>query len=90
MQEPKFIVQYGDRDIEFTFGSQVYIFHTAVLRDITDVDLILEMVDLVQDCYINDAERTPLGVLADFIIEFWNEHKNKPRSVILEEFYANL
>jgi len=90
MQEPKFIVQYGGRDIEFPFGSQVYIYHTAILHDITDIDMILEMVNLVQYCYINDAERTPLGALADFIIEFWDEYKDKPRSTILEEFYGYL
>jgi len=90
MQEPKFIVEWCNKSFEFDFGSKAFIFHTTVYRDITDADLILEMVELVYQCYILDDNRTPLGSLADFIIEFWDEYKDMSRSKILEEFYLYL
>ncbi len=83
-------VTYKGKAYKFAFGSEAYIFHTALYNEM-DVkygeDILLEFVNLVQECYLDDDNRTPLGSLADFIAENWEDVKDLSRRRILDMFY---
>ncbi len=88
--ELKFIITYGKHTFTFEQGSKAYIFHTGVYNDIDKkygIKGLLEYVDFVHDCYIEDSNRTPLGALADYIAMHWKKLKNKGRYEVLEKFY---
>ena len=85
-----FIITYGKDTFSFTQGSKAYIFHTGVYNDIVKkygIRGLLEYVDFVHDCYIEDSNRTPLGALADYIAAKWKKIKNKSLYDVLEKFY---
>ena len=89
-KELKFTVTYGKHTFTFEQGSKAYIFHTGVYNDIDKkygIKGLLEYVDFVHDCYIEDSNRTPLGALADYIAAKWKKIKNKSLYDVLEKFY---
>ncbi len=83
-------VMYKGKVYKFAFGSEAYIFHTALYNEM-DVkygeDVLLKYVNLVQECYLEDDNRTPLGALADFIAEHWKKMHLLTRREILAWFY---
>lgn len=83
-------VTYNGKVYKFEFGSEAYIFHTALYNEM-DVkygeDVLLKFVGVVQECYLADDNRTPLGSLADFVAENWEKVKGWSKRRILEEFY---
>ena len=90
-KELKFTVTYGKHTFTFEQGSKAYIFHTGVYNDIDKkygIKSLLEYVDFVHDCYIEDSNRTPLGSLGDYIAAKWKTIKNKSLYDVLEKFYA--
>jgi hypothetical protein len=90
-KELKFTVTYGKHTFTFEQGSKAYIFHTGVYNDIDKkygIKGLLEYVDFVHDCYIEDSNRTPLGSLGDYIAAKWKKIKNKSLYDVLEKFYA--
>jgi len=92
IDEIKIEVHYKGKSYTFEYGSEAYIFHTALLYDMDKKHrnkTMLEYVALVQDCYMCDSNRTPLGHLADFIAENWNKIKKLGRFKILDKFYQS-
>ncbi len=90
MDKPKFLIEYKENTYSFEYGSQVYIFHTGIYNEIDikyGMEELLEYVEFVQECYLKDSNRTPLGSLADYIAENWERVKSLSRFDILEEFY---
>lgn len=89
MEDVKFQVTYRNKIYDFDYGSQAYIFHTGIYRNVQRFGIrqLLEYVDLVHVCYIKDINRTPLGALADYIAEHWKQVKDKPYDEILDRFY---
>ncbi len=90
MDNIKITVAFDNQDYKFDYGSQAYIFHTGIYNDIHKeygIKALLQYVALVQDCYMSDSNRTPLGSLADYIAENWEELKEYGRYDILEKFY---
>jgi len=88
--EIKFEVIYKGKTYNFDYGSEVYIFHTALLNGMDKkhrTKTLFEYVTLVHDCYLADSNRTPLGSLADFMAENWNKVKKLGRYKILDKFY---
>ncbi len=49
---------------------------------------LLQYVSLVQDCYLADSNRTPLGEFADYVARNWKYVKELGRYTILEKFYT--
>lgn len=83
-------VNYKGKQFNFNFASQAYVFQTGIYNDIEDnygINGLLEYTDFVHQCYIKDDRRTPLGPLADYIAERWEEIKTKAINEILEDFY---
>jgi len=89
MTDAKFIVEYKGKQHHFKYGSEVYIFDTLLYNDVTDEDQILSMVDACHAAYLKDDNRTPLGALADYVAENWDELKKMSASDIISEFYEN-
>lgn len=84
-------VTLNGRQYPFPFGSQAYIFHTGVLNGFYDghgIDGLLRYVSFVHDCYLDDDNHTPLGSLADYIAENWDDLREKTSHAVLDEFYA--
>lgn len=85
-------VNYNNKTFNFEFGSEVYIFHTGLYKDMDKkhgIKGLLKYVSKVQECYLSDSNRTPLGELADYVAENWKDMKNTCISEILEQFYEN-
>ncbi len=91
MNDLKITVQYQGQSFEFNYGSQVYIFHAGVYKDMDtkySMDILLQYVSFVFNCYLSDSNRTPLGSLADFVADEWEEVKDMGRYELLDKFYA--
>ncbi len=89
MDNIKFKVIYNNKTYDFEYGSQVFIFHTGIYRDMQkrSIKELLQYVNLVQNCYLKDSNRTPLGDLADYIADNWRQVKKQDCYKILEDFY---
>lgn len=93
MSDIKIQITYKDNTYAFEYGSQAYIFHTGIYNDIDSkygIDILLEYTALVQECYLSDAYRTPLGELCDYVAENWIEIKDMGRYEILDKFYTEI
>ena len=79
MDNIKFKVIYNNKTYDFEYGSQVFIFHTGIYRDMQkrSIKELLQYVNLVQNCYLKDSNRTPLGDLADYIADNWRQVKKQ-------------
>lgn len=88
MNEVKFIVRYKNKDYEFQYGSEVYIFHTLLYNDVKCINKILKMIGIIQAAYLKDDDRTPLGALADYVAVNWKKVKQLPPRAVLGEFYS--
>ena len=86
----KFQVTYRQKTYAFSSGSEVYIFHAGIYKDMDElygIDILLKFVELTYDCYISDSNRTPLGSLADYIAENWEQIQELSNKEIFERFY---
>ena len=90
MKDIKFQVIYNNKVYSFQFGSQVYIFHTGLYNNMQRCNekQLLQYVDFVHECYLRDSNRTPLGALADYVAENWEQVKLQGYYDVLEEFYS--
>ena len=86
-QELELIVKYKDNEYKFEYGSEVFIFQTAIYNDINDVEEILEIVRFAQECYLKDSNNTNLGNLADYIALNWESVKDLSVYEVLDKFY---
>lgn len=78
---------------EYTFdtGSKAFIFHTGINNDIHNnysMKELLDYVNYVYRCYIDDDNPTPLGALADYIAENWENVKRLGYRNITELYYS--
>jgi len=83
-------VKYRNKTYKFKGGFQAYIFHTGVYNDIDtkfSVKALLKFVSLVEDCYLSDDNRTPLGDLADYVAQNWKKLKQLHPYKIMDKFY---
>ncbi len=83
-------VHYEDKEYRFLYGSEAYIFHTGLYNDIHKrhgIKGLLQYTKIVQECYIKDDNRTPLGALADYVAEHWRTAKKTSPRNILSAFY---
>lgn len=90
MNNIQFTVKYNGKTYSFDFGSQAYIFHTGIYNDMDkkySKKALLQYTMLVQDCYLKDSNRTPLGAFADYVARNWKYVKELDRYEILEKFY---
>ncbi len=90
MNNIQFTVKYNGNSYSFEYGSQVYIFHTGIYNEIDKkygTNGLLEYVAFVQECYLKDSNRTPLGALGDFIAKYWRTVQKLYVSDVLEKFY---
>lgn len=89
MEDIKFQVIYRNKTYNFEYGSQAYIFHTGVFKNMQKrgIQELLKYVDFVHNCYLKDSNRTPLGALADYVAEHWKQVKDKNHCKVLEQFY---
>lgn len=90
MDDIKVTVTYKNKDYKFDYGSQAYIFHTGIYNDMDkkySVKQLLQYVALVNNCYLSDSNRTPLGELCDYVAKHWKRIKSMGRYDILDEFY---
>ena len=88
--ELKFEVTYKGKIYTFPYGSLAYIFHTGIYNGIDrkyGMKTLITYVWKVQDCYLSDSNRTPLGALSDYIAEHWKKLKDASRYDILDKFY---
>lgn len=86
----KFEATYKNTTYAFESGSEAYIFHTGIYNGIDreyGAIILIEYVRKVQDCYLADSNRTPLGALADYVAENWKNFKNESCYSILDKFY---
>lgn len=86
-------ITYKGNTYAFEFGSQAYIFHTGIYNDMDEkygIDGLLEYVNVVQECYLSDSYRTPLGEFCDYVAEHWEQVKDLWRYDILEKFYSEI
>ena len=92
MEDIEFKVIYNDKSYAFEYGSEAYIFHTGIYNDMEmyGIDELLKYVTFVQNCYLKDSNRTPLGSLADYIAQNWESVKNKNHYSVLADFYNYL
>lgn len=74
----------------FEYGSQAYIFHAGLYNELHEnypMETLLRYTELVHSCYLSDDNHTPLGALADYVAEHWEEVKDKGEREILTGFY---
>lgn len=93
MENLSFQVIYNNENYSFEFGSEVYVFHTGIYNKIDKkygIKELLNYVNLVHECYLNDSNRTPLGDLCDYVAQHWKKLKNKGKYEILEKFYSEI
>ncbi len=91
MDNIKITIEYKGKTYTFDFGSEVYIFHTGIYNDMDkkySKKTLLQYTALIQDCYLKDSNRTPLGAFADYVARNWKIVKNLDRTDILEKFYT--
>jgi len=89
----KFNVMYNDKDYTFDYGSEVFIFHTGIYNDMDKkygIEVLLDYVNLVHDCYLSDNKMTSLGAFADFVADKWEKVKHLGRYSLLNKFYKKL
>ncbi len=90
MEELKFTVTYNGNTYNYTFGSEIYIFHTGIYNEMHkkySMKTLLKYVNLVQECYLEDSNRTPLGELADYVANNWKTVKKLDVCTLLDKFY---
>lgn len=85
----KITVEHNGKTYEFSGGCQAYIFDVGTLNGVEEHRL-LEFVEFVYWLYIKDQNPTPLGHLADYIAENWEEVQGLDKWTILENFYETL
>ena len=93
MKDINFYIHYDNEVYNFKFGSQAYIFHTGLYNGLDKrfgITELLNYVAVVQNCYLSDDNRTPLGSLCDHDAKHWNNIKNKSKYDILDEFYLTI
>lgn len=87
--ELKFSTEYKGKTYTFDFGAKAYIFHTGIYNNVPNKRL-LQYTEFVFNCYIEDNDRTSLGLLADYIAKSWHKVKNVSRRKVLENFYLEV
>lgn len=90
MDDIKITVTYNNKQYNFEFGSQAYIFHTGILNKMDkkySIKQLMQYVSLVQTCYYTDSYLTPLGELCDYVAKHWKRMKTINKYDILDEFY---
>jgi hypothetical protein len=85
----KITVEHNDKTYEFDSGSKAYIFDAGTLNGVED-NKLLDFVEFVHYLYLKDQNPTPLGHLADYIAEHWDEVQGLDKWTILENFYETL
>lgn len=86
-------VFFNGTEYSFDFGFQAYIFHTGICNEFHKKygqSALLKYVTTVQDCYIADSNRTPLGALADYIAEHWIQAQQMGKRELLDVFYESI
>ena len=89
MNDITFKVTYKNKEYDFEYGSEVFIFHTGIYRDMQKYGIkeLLKYVSFVHACYLKDRNRTPLGDLADYIANNWKQVKKQDYYTVLDNFY---
>lgn len=90
MKNLKIQITYNGETYDFVSGTESYLFYIGLLNDMDErygMEAVKEYVSLVNACYLKDSNDTPLGKLADYIADNWEEVKDKSRYDILENFY---
>lgn len=88
----EFNAKINDKVYTFRSGAEVYIFHTGIYKDMLgkyNIDTLLKYVDVVFDAYLSDSNRTPLGALADYVADNWDDIvcESPSRYELLDDFY---
>ena len=90
-KELNFIVMYGKETFCFKQGSKAFILHAGIENEIDEkfgIQGLRKYTNFVHDCYLADINNTPLGALADYIAENYEELKDKGRYEVLDKFYS--
>ncbi len=69
-------ITYKQKIYAFEYGSEAFIFHAGIYNDMDKkycIQGLLDYVSFVHGCYLSDSNRTPLGTLADYIAENWEQ-----------------
>ena len=85
----KITIEHNSKTYEFMSGVQAYIFDVGTLNGVPE-DKLLKYTEFVYWLYIKDQNPTPLGHLADYIAEHWEEVQGRTKWDILEDFYSSL
>ena len=85
----KITVEHNNKTYEFNSGVQAYIFDVGTLNGFPE-DKLIKFVGFVEWLYIKDSNPTPVGHLADYIAEHWDEVQELDKWAILDKFYATV
>lgn len=85
----KITIEHNNKTYEFMSGVQAYIFDVGTLNGIPE-EKLLDFTEFVYWLYIKDQNPTPLGHLADYIAEHWEEVQGLDKWEILEGFYNSI
>lgn len=85
----KVTIEHNNKTYEFTSGVQAYIFDVGTLNGVPE-EKLLNFTEFVYWLYIKDQNPTPLGHLADYIAEHWEEVQGLDKWEILDRFYNSL
>lgn len=77
---------------QFNSGAEAYIFHSGIYNDMLekyDTLTLRKYVDIIYTAYLADSNRTPLGKLADYVAEHWEDilHESPSKYELLDDFY---
>lgn len=89
----KITVEHNGIEYNLDYGSKAYILESALWYEMDrsySKEEILEYVETTYKCYIKDDSHTPLGALADYVAEHWEEVRHHFCQDILRDFYASL
>ncbi len=89
--EIKIKVFFQGNEFLFNYGSEAYIFHTALYNGMHQnycMDEVLRYVGFVHKCYIVDDNRTSLGDLSDYVAQHWRTTRNRSAYDVLKEYYS--
>lgn len=87
------VVEHNGIKFELEYGSEAYILDSAFWADMDkrySKDELLAFVEKTHECYLKDDSHTPLGDLADYMAQNWEDLKEETSHNILNEFYSTL
>ena len=85
----KITAEYRGKTYNFNSGAEAYIFDIALINGVYE-DNLFTFVEFVHWLYLHDQNPTPLGSLADYIAEHWEEVQELDKWTILEKFYDSI